>query len=149
MKKDDCERDYYKEEMPAPVAFFIIIFISILLIFFLQGTKHIQLENETTIQVETETDNQWFLELHFGNGETYIAKVEKVVASTFAPRVAFLDNGYRYSFEEGYKFEYDEDTNTYHLYLWRDEPYVLEKELFKKSEQSNENFSEREADIHE
>lgn len=43
---------------------------------------------------------------------------------------AELSNGYLYSFSEAYKVELDYETNTISIFLWRDEAYELESQLF-------------------
>lgn len=43
-----------------------------------------------------------------------------------------LIDGKNYSFSEAYKMQFNEDLNTISLYLWRDEPYESEIEIFKE-----------------
>lgn len=96
------------------------------------STKHSN-TNSNNIQSEETVDEPLYLKVHFGNGEIYQTELEKLWLSPHgAPPVATLKNGYRYCLTEYYKFERIEEEETWIVYFWRDEPYSLEKEHFKK-----------------
>ena len=74
-----------------------------------------------------------YLQIHFGNGEIYETQLEDLYRSPHgATPVATLKNGYEYRLAEYYKYEHNKETNTWIVYIWRDEPYSLEKAYFKK-----------------
>ena len=88
--------------------------------------------NKSSSSEQTElTEHLRTIELHFGNGEIYKAEAELVVPAHGAP-IAILENDRMWRFEEAYKYEYNRDTKTYKVFLWRNEPYDLEKEYFEK-----------------
>lgn len=114
-------------------------------------------ESGTSINSETE---EFIIKLLFGNGEIYRGtasciyypksdvSLSKYTYSITTPNHfnslwitedmywqnsgVELSNGYFYSFSECYRTVYDEETKTIFLYLWRDEPYILEKTFFEK-----------------
>ena len=101
-----------------------------LLIYVALGSIFSAINSEPSDQTEL-TETYATVELYFGNGETYQFKAKTVVPSYGTP-IAVLENNYKWRFAEAYKYEYDSETNTYKVFLWRDEPYKLEKECFEK-----------------
>ena len=103
-----------------------------------------------------------YLELHFGNSEIYSSEITEVayVADSYSGYTYYAakskwwpdnisevvaDRSYKvhhmivrlpdnseYGFSNVMSSSFDQDTNTIALYLWRDEPYILEKEKFVK-----------------
>lgn len=72
----------------------------------------------------------------YGDDYSFIGLSEMSYDNVFRLQNGFakLPEGHIYSFSEAYKIIYDEETVTISLFLWRDEPYQLEKEVFEKIE---------------
>ena len=87
---------------------------------------------DTEVSSETDAETTRWLELHFGNGEIYKQQITGTYSSRLALQSFKIADEYYYFIEDAYKMDYNKETNTYALYLWRDEPYQLEKELFEK-----------------
>lgn len=105
------------------------------------------------------------LEVHFGNGEIYKCDIayiyfpddslaigsnvfdtsslhgkyfdpSKMSIEEIQNSGAKLSNGCAYSFSEAFALGFDKKTKTVSIYLWREEPYRLEKEVFEKVEEN-------------
>lgn len=105
------------------------------------------------------------LEVHFGNGEIYkcdiaymyfpdnipstggdVFEISSLHSEYFDPSKmpiaeiqnsgVKLSNGCAYSFSETFALGFDKETKTVSMYLWREEPYRLEKEVFEKVEEN-------------
>ena len=98
------------------------------LLLFFQISAVANEQKETAIVTNEQTSS---LEIHYGNGDVYTVDVKYVAISGGIENKAILNNGYTYQLDM-YDYYYDEETNVYTIYLWRDEPYELEKELFTK-----------------
>ena len=118
-----------------PKETFAMIIVATLMIIILCAASYIvNNQNNSIDTTETsQTNPTKYLEIHFGNGEVYKQEADFIV-SPYSGTKAKLSNGYIYNLETGYKYSYNKETNTYVLYVWRDEPYTLEKELFEKIE---------------
>ena len=105
-------------------------------------------ENSTIVAV----DDQYFVEFVYGNGETwrgglmnpYVTLPDhprlKVTCfdSEFDPEYQngsiILPGNRPFSLSEAYDMQYDQETKTLVVFLWRDEPYRLEKDILEKIE---------------
>lgn len=115
-----------------------------------QTVKTEQTSDESSITIATE--NLYFVEFVYGNGETwkgmlmdpYITLPDhprlKVTCfdSEFDPEYQngsiILPGNRPFSLSEAYDIQYDNETETLVVFLWRDEPYELEKDILKKIE---------------
>lgn len=67
--------------------------------------------------------------------DEYYYDPSKLVPSELQNSGAVLDNGWAYSFSDVITLTFDEETKTVAIYLWRDTPYELEKQVFEKVEE--------------
>ena len=114
---------------------FAIIAIALIMVF---SMSFCYLCSYTSALKEQEKEAQLkkpeYVQVHYGNGEIYQFKAKSVAKGREMTPIVILENGYVYNFSESYTYKILDDSNqeTWHIYLWRDLPYQLEKELFTK-----------------
>lgn len=92
-----------------------------------------QKEDSQKEEVKTSAE---YVQIYYSNGEVYQFKAKLVSFGRDRVPTATLENGYICHFADMYTYEKisEADEIIWHIHLWRDEPYKLEKELFTKIE---------------
>lgn len=131
------------------------IFFAVLLVFIVIISMYIHDSSSAGMKngQESGTDDKYRIVLSFGNGEKYSAQADCLYHSyNFAQHNfgywdcsplqigdrelncsgAVLSGGSIYSFSDACGMDYDSETRTVTISLWRDSPYEREKEYFEK-----------------